>query len=49
MIPIHKKGKDKNVLESYRPINNLNIIEKIVETIIKTQINDFIERNKHVH
>ena len=46
IIPIHKKNKDRFDLTSYRPINNLNVVEKIVESHIKEQIVDFITKNK---
>ena len=49
MIPIYKKGKDRNILSSYRPITNLNIIEKIIESILKKQIYEFVERNDIIH
>ena len=32
-------------LSSYRPINNLNVIDKIVESHLKQQIVDFITKN----
>ena len=49
MIPIYKKGKDRNTLSSYRPMNNLNVIEKIIESILKKQIYEFIERHDIIH
>ena len=36
-----KPKKDKNSLTSYRPINNLCIIEKLLEHVIKQQILKF--------
>ena len=38
VIPIQKPGKSSNSLESFRPINNLNPVEKIVEEAIKIQL-----------
>ena len=49
IIPIYKKNKDKMQLTSYRPINNLNVSEKVVESLIKQQIVDFVERNKIIN
>ena len=49
MIPIHKPKKDKKNLHSYRPINNLNVVEKIVESIVKFQVVKFVEDNKILH
>ena len=38
VIPILKKGKPIEEMDSYRPINNLNPLEKIVEEVIKLQM-----------
>ena len=46
VIPILKPKKDKNLLRSYRPINNMNVIEKVIEQVLKKQITKFIEENK---
>ena len=39
------KLKDKNDINSYIPINNMNVIEKVVEDIIKTPLMDFIKKH----
>ena len=49
MIPIHKPKKDKKNLDSYRPINNLNVVEKVVESIVKFQVVKLFEDNKILH
>merc|ERR1711954_299442 len=53
VIPILKPKKDKNLLRSYRPINNMNVIEKVIEQVLKKQITKFIEENnildKYMH
>ena len=46
VIPILKPKKDKNSLRSYRPINNMNVIEKIIEQVLKKQMTKFIDENK---
>ena len=42
IIPIEKPGKDKDQLDSYRPINNMHPVDKILESIIKDQLEEFI-------
>merc|ERR1711954_533440 len=53
VIPILKPKKDKNLLRSYRPINNMNVIEKIIEQVLKKQLTKYIEDNnildKYMH
>ena len=46
VIPILKPKKDKNSLRSYRPINNMNVTEKVIEHVLKKQLTKFIEDNK---
>ena len=41
-----KPGKSSEDPNSFRPINNLNIIEKVVEALMKEQIDEFIEEEK---
>ena len=46
ITPLHKQGKPKNDPESYRPISNLNAIEKVIESLLKEQLDYFLENNK---
>jgi hypothetical protein len=43
--PIPKVDNPK-VPEDYRPINNLPVLEKLIETIVLDQLNEFLEVNK---
>ena len=45
ILPISKKGKPVNLISSYRPINNLVCIEKIVEHYIKEHLEQYMEEN----
>ena len=45
ILPISKPGKDLTSIESYRPINNLPIIEKNLETHVLKHFNTFLEKN----
>merc|ERR1711954_238279 len=38
ILPLKKAGKPDNEFGSFRPINNLNPISKIIEETIRTQI-----------
>ena len=49
VIPILKPGKCSKDLKSFRPINNMNAIDKLIEEIMKTQLTDFVETNKIVN
>ena len=44
--PILKPDKISHSIESYRPINNLSAVEKIVEEFLKEQLNEFINENE---
>ena len=45
VIPIPKPKKDRNDILSYRPINNMNTVEKIVVEAIKIQLHKFMKNN----
>ena len=49
ILPISKPGKDLTYIESYRPINNLPIIEKMLETHVLKHFNTFLEKNKIIN
>ena len=42
-IPIHKKGKKE--VKNFRPISNLCSTSKILEAVVKKQLEHFLERN----
>ena len=44
--PILKPDKQSEFIDSYRPINNLSAVEKIVEEFLKEQLNEFINQNE---
>ena len=46
IVPILKKGKDVLDIDSYRPINNLMCLEKLVEEYFKTKMEEFIKENR---
>ena len=43
IVPILKKGKDVLDIDSYRPINNLMCLEKLIEEYFKTKMEEFIK------
>ena len=45
IIPIRKPGKPENEKESHRPINILPTVDKLIEAIMRTQLEDYFERN----
>jgi hypothetical protein len=44
VIPVYKKGDPKS-MENYRPISILSVLSKIIETIVKTRLVDFVDRH----
>ena len=46
VIPLKKKGKDESELDSFRPVNNLNLIEKVLEQLVKEQLDVFLKNNQ---
>ena len=45
MLPLSKPEKDSLLIDSYRPINNLPTIEKLVEQYIIEHMVDFLNEN----
>lgn len=43
--PLFKKG-EKTEISNYRPISLLSVISKILEAVVKEQINNYLERNR---
>ena len=48
MIPIHKKGKDKSKIESYRPISLTSCVGILMKTLIKTRFMCHLEDKTHI-
>ena len=48
-MPISKPEKDPKIISSYRPINNLPSIEKIIESHILDHITKFFNDNKIIN
>ena len=48
LTPIRKQGKVATEAASYRPISNLNTVEKIIEQLIKDDLSAFFEKNNVV-
>ena len=44
VVPIHKKG-DKGVADNYRPVSLTSLVCKVLESIIKDKIVDFLDEN----
>jgi hypothetical protein len=44
VIPVYKKSDSKS-MENYRPISILSVLSKIIETVVKTRIVDFVDRH----
>ncbi|GIY23338.1 uncharacterized protein CEXT_492401 [Caerostris extrusa] len=45
IIPIHKKGKDPNMSQNYRPISLTSIAGKAMEKIVVRRLNYYLETN----
>ena len=45
LLPLSKPGKNKQELNSYRPIANLHILEKLTEEFLKRKMIKYIEEN----
>ena len=45
IIPLPKPGKDHQLTGSYRPINLLSVIGKLLERIVKARLESFLESN----
>ena len=43
VIPILKPNKDSNECDSFRPISNVNLIEKVVEHVLREQIQEYLD------
>merc|ERR1711873_21173 len=48
ITPILKPDKRSELIDSYRPINNLSAIEKVVEQFIKEQLSNYINENNFI-
>ena len=49
ILPISKPSKPVNLIDSYRPINNLPCLEKIIEKHINNNLNIFLTNNNIIH
>ena len=45
IIPIHKSGKDPGLPISYRPISLLSALSKLLERVVLSRIDEFLENN----
>ena len=43
ILPLKKKDKPSSALDSFRPVNNMNPIEKILEQLMKDQLDKFFK------
>ena len=46
ILPILKTGKDPLKQESYRPVTNVNTVEKLVQQLFKRQIDKYLTENE---
>ena len=49
ITPQLKPDKQTNKIDSYRPINNLCTLDKIVEQYIKTHLDNYLDNNNIIH
>ena len=49
ITPTHKPGKPTTDIDSYRPINNLCTLDKIVEEHIQTHLNNYLQQYNIIH
>ena len=49
ILPISKPGKPLDNIDSYRPINNLPCIEKLIEEYMKSCLISFLDQNNIIH
>ena len=45
MVPIHKKGKSRSKVDSYRPISLTSCVGKLMERLINTRLSWHLEKN----
>ncbi|PVD22166.1 hypothetical protein C0Q70_17971 [Pomacea canaliculata] len=45
MVPVHKKGKDRAKVDSYRPISLTSCVGKLMERLINTRLSWHLEKN----
>ena len=48
MVPIHKKGKDRTKVDSYRPISLTSCVGKLMERLINTRLSWHLEKNNTI-
>ena len=46
MVTTIEKIKNTNKCEEFRPINSLKTFEKVSETMVRQQLENYIEKNK---
>ena len=45
VIPVLKPGKDYTRMESYHPISNLSTVNKVIERLLKEQLEKYFKDN----
>ena len=48
MVPIHKKGKDRTKVDSYRPISLTSCVGKLMERLINSRLSWHLEKNNNI-
>ena len=46
ILPLGKQGKPHKDLNLYRPINNLNTIDKVLKKVIRIQVEEHLQKYK---